>query len=121
MRAPRTGLLALALALLLPAGARPADPPTLGAVRIGLPAGQDVGRSRDGAWAPVYVRLRAGTEGHPRGGFQLVLETTDGDDVPYRYTVPVPALGANDERDVVGYLRPGSEASEVTVRLQSAD
>ena len=52
------------------------SPPHIEQVRIGLPGGQaeqESARSRYGAWAPVYVKLKAGPEGsaarplpHPR-------------------------------------------------------
>jgi hypothetical protein len=108
---------------LLPAMARgQADaPPKIEQVRVGLPTGQggpQANYSRNGAWAPVYVKLKASKDGNPQGSYQLVVESTDGEDLPYRYTAPVPALPANDEQTVLSYVRPGSDGSEFTVTLQ---
>jgi hypothetical protein len=114
------------VALLAPAPARgQADsPPTIEQVRVGLPTGQggqEATYSRNAAWAPVYVKLKAGKDGNPQGRYQLVVETTDGEDLPYRYTSAVPALPANDEHTVITYTRPGTDGSEFTVSLQTSD
>jgi hypothetical protein len=99
------------------------SPPTIEEVHVGLPSGageQTSGRTRDGVWAPIYVRLKAGPAGNSQGAFQIVASTTDGEDAPYRYTVAVPALTATEERIVVAYLRPGNAGSEFTAQLQDA-
>src|SRR5205085_7968534 len=93
-------------------------------VRIGLPSGQgaqELGRSRTGAWAPVYVKLKAGKEGNSLGAYRVAVETTDGEGAPYRYASEVPALAAGDERLVVSYVRPGGDSGDFVVKLQTAD
>jgi hypothetical protein len=124
-RAPFLVPLCLA-ALLCPQAAHgQADsPPRIDHVRVGLPTGQggqEANYSRNGAWAPVYVKLKAGKDGNPQGSYQLVVETTDGEDLPYRYTSPVPALPANDDHTALTYIRPGTDGSEFTVTLQAHD
>jgi hypothetical protein len=69
----------------------------------------------------VYVRLKAGAEGNAQGAFQLVVETVDGEEAPYQYTIPVPALAANEERVAAAYALPGTETADFSVRLQNAE
>jgi hypothetical protein len=119
-RIPHLALLAL---LAFPLNGR-ADAPVIEQVRIGLPSGQgaqELGRSRTGAWAPVYVKLKAGKEGNGLGAYRVAVETTDGEGAPYRYATEVPALVAGDERLVVGYVRPGGDSGDFVVKLQTAD
>jgi hypothetical protein len=88
-------------------------------VRIGLPAGQETGRSRNGAWAPIAVVLKAGAQGNPQGVYRLRIETTDFEDLTYQYTVPVPALAGNGERTVMGYIVPGGDSATFKVQLET--
>src|SRR5579872_2954762 len=121
--ATRLALLAL-LALSALAPAARSDAPALEQARVGLPSGQgpqDVGRSRTGAWAPVYVKLKAGKEGNGLGAYRVAVETNDGEGAPYRYATAVPALAAGEERQLVSYVRPGGEADDFVVKLQTAD
>ncbi len=125
MTAPATHpwRLAILTLLALPLAAR-ADAPVIEQVRVGLPGGQgaqELGRSRSGAWAPVYVKLKAGKEGNVLGAYRVAVETTDGEGAPYRYATEVPALAAGDERLVVSYVRPGGDAGDFVVKLQTAD
>jgi hypothetical protein len=90
-------------------------------IRIGLRAGPDVARSRNGVWTPVTVPLQASSDDVPRDRYRLVVETTDGEAVPYRYTVSVPAIPANSTQAVFAYVRPGSTSAVFTVALQKAD
>ena len=70
-----------------------------GGIRIGLRDGPKWRRSRNGVWAPVAVPIKAGREDVPRQTvIELVVETTDGEAMPYRYIVPVPSIPANSER-----------------------
>ena len=116
----RAGLLLLFVFSATCTSAWAATPPRIEdkAIRIGLRDGPDVARSRNGAWAPVEVPLKAGTEDVPRNSYRLVVETTDGEGVSYRYTVPVPAIPANSEHRVFAYARPGSAGAVFTVTLQ---
>jgi hypothetical protein len=99
--------------------ARADTPPQIGTVRIGLPAGPETGRSRNGAWAPVAVLLKAGTEGNPQGVYRLRIETTDLEELTCQYTVAVPALAGNSERTVMGYIVPGGDGAEFKVQLET--
>jgi hypothetical protein len=108
---------------LLPSLASAAAPPHLdeSGIRIGLPDGPNVGRSRNGMWTPVKIPLKAGADDVPRDRFQVVVESTDGEATPYRYHVPVPAISANGEQVVFAYIRPGSTGATFTVALQTID
>ncbi|MHB1423755.1 MAG: hypothetical protein ACYC3I_11285 [Gemmataceae bacterium] len=114
-------LLFLCLALGTPAWA--AAPPRLDdkGIRIGLRDGSSVARSRNGVWAPVSVPVQAGSDDVPRGSYRLVVETTDGEGIPYRYTVPVPAIPANSTQVVFAYIRPGSSGASFNVALRKMD
>jgi hypothetical protein len=123
MTTPATRLALLTL-LALPLAVRADSPPVLEQARVGLPSGQgaqDIGRSRTGAWAPVYVKIKAGPEGNGLGAYRVAVETTDGEGAPYRYATAVPALAAGDERLLVSYVRPGGAADDFVVKLQTAD
>ena len=65
------------------AGAQTGPPLEIRDVRAGLPA-EGGRRLRPGAWAPVYVDLRAGGEAVGAGAFELVVETADSDELNYR-------------------------------------
>jgi hypothetical protein len=121
--ATRPALLTLLALSALPLAAR-ADAPAIESVRIGLPGGQgaqEYGRSRTGAWAPVYVKLKAGKEGNVLGAYRVAVETTDGEGAPYRYATEVPALAAGDERLLISYVRPGGDSGDFVVKLQTAE
>jgi hypothetical protein len=90
-------------------------------IRIGLRDGPEVARSRNGVWTPVQVPIKAGPDDIPRDSYRLIVETTDGEAVPYRYTAAVPAIPANSEQVVFAYIRPGSPGAAFTVTLQKAD
>jgi hypothetical protein len=98
----------------------PAEAPRITQVRVGLPAGPAATRSRNGTWTPVYVTVQA-AEAQAQNRWQLAVESADGAEVPYRALASVPALGAGEERAVLAYARPGSDNSEFTVKLLSAD
>jgi hypothetical protein len=108
------------LAGLVLAGAAAAATPQMTAARIGLPGGPNVGRSRNGAWAPIYVTLQATGEGNPQGAFTLAVESTDAEEIPYRTTRAIPALAAGEQRVVAAYTRPGTDSSEFTLKLLDA-
>lgn len=118
----RAGMLCLCLGIATSAQA--AAPPRIDqekGIRIGLRAGPNVARSRNGVWTPVTVPLQAGLDDVPRDSYRLVVETTDGEGVPYRYTASVPAIPANSTQSVFTYARPGSPGATFTVTLQKAD
>jgi len=115
----------LALLILLPssAWAQPA-PPQIEQVRVGLPAGsgdKESGRVRPGSWTPVYLKIKASKAGNPRDAFQVIVQATDPDEALYCYPVSLPALAANQDFVAIAYIRPGKEAGDVKVTLQSKD
>jgi hypothetical protein len=112
-----------ALLALLALGAAPAlaGPPRIEQVHIGLPGPNNSHLSRDGVWAPVFIRLTAGEGGNARNEYQLVVVTTDFDEAPYHFRTPVPALSEKEQRTVLSYVHPGGSGSEFAVRLETAD
>ena len=80
---PTRPFVCLALLAALTPGARAQDNklPRIEQVRVGLPFGQgdpESGRARRGAWAPVYVKLKAGSQPIPNDSLRLVVESSDG-------------------------------------------
>jgi hypothetical protein len=123
-RANAYALLALAALPLAPAGAAAQSSPQIEKVRIGLPpgkSGQEGGLSRNGSWAPVYVRLKGSNEGSPANAYRLAVQTNDIEEVPYRSVRAVPALAAGEEREVIVYVVPGSDTSDFYVRLEGLE
>ncbi len=90
-------------------------------IRIGLRDGPNVARSRNGVWTPVTIPLQAGSDDVPHDQYRIVVETTDGEAVPYRYPVSVPAIPANSTQAVFAYVRPGSTGATFSVALQQTD
>jgi hypothetical protein len=104
--------------------AQQSAPPHIEKVRIGLPGSQkeeETARSRNGAWAPVYVKLKASPAGNVRDRYKLRVETTDTENTAYHYDVAVPALAPNDDYNAIAYVRPGAAGSEFSVDLLTAD
>ncbi len=108
---------------LLPSIALSSAPPHIDreGVRIGLPDGPNVARSRDGVWTPVKIPLKAGADDILGERYLVVVESLDGEATPYRYRVPVPAMAANGERVIFAYVRPGSAGATFTLTLQTTD
>ena len=99
------------------------SPPHIEKVQVGLPGGQaeqESARSRNGAWAPVYVKLKAGPEGNARDRFRIRVETTDSENTVYHYDSNLPALVPNQDYLAVAYIRPGGAGSDFTIQLQTA-
>ena len=104
--------------------AQQSAPPHIEKVRIGLPGSQkeeENARSRNGAWAPVYVKLKASPAGNVRDRYKLRVETTDTENTAYHYDVAVPALAPNDDYNAIAYVRPGAVGSEFSVDLLTAE
>lgn len=95
--------------------------PSIEQVRVGLPSGGESGRSRRGAWSPIYVVLQAGREGVTRGQYRLVVQASDQESTPYRYTVDIPAIGGEQQVVVVGYFRPTQFGNDIDLRIQTSD
>ena len=101
-----------------------AEPPHVEKFQVGLPGGKgelDSPPYRSGAWAPVYVKIKAGPDGNGRGQFTVRAETTDSEIAVFHYDTPLPALVANQDYIAVAYTRPGNGGSEVAVSLVAAD
>jgi hypothetical protein len=99
------------------------SPPHIEKVQVGLPAGkgeQDVLNFRPGAWAPVYVKIKAGADGNGRDHFKIRVQTNDDDNTTFSYDTVLPALVANQDYIAVGYTRPAGGAFEVAL-LTAAD
>lgn len=128
-RAAKKPLLALraGIVLFLCLGSAPyapaAAPPRIDdeGIRIGLRDGPDEARSRNGVWTPVQVPIHAGADDVPRDRYRLIVETTDGEAVPYRYMATVPAIPAHSTQSVFAYVRPGSTGAAFTVTLRKTD
>jgi hypothetical protein len=117
------GVSALALVLAAPQPARAqrgARGVEVENVRVGFDASIAEARSANsfkvGAWTPVWVQLRGGTEGF--SGFMEVV-VGDDDGTPGAFRMPV-AVGANKSERFTAYARPGSREPEFTVRLLDA-
>jgi hypothetical protein len=123
----------LATVLVLPGVAHAQAKPKLqiADVRIGFPAG--VGREtgerlqhfKAGSWTPVYVDVQAsreglkGTEGH----LDIVVETSDSDDVLTNYSVPIALapLGPNEMFTVLTYAKLANNSDQITVSMRYKD
>jgi hypothetical protein len=90
-------------------------------IRAGLPIGQGdtFGRSREGTWMPVYVKIHSGTKPTRAGEFRLVVEAPDDEETPYRNALPLPALAANEDHFTITYLRATN--AEFQVWLEGPD
>jgi hypothetical protein len=94
-------------------------------VHIGLPGGVLRGAQRrfwsrrTNAWAPVYIPLEA-SEAVTPGAFQVVVESTDSDEVPFRIAQQLPALQAGEKRTLLAYVPPSS-GTRFAVTLRDAD
>src|SRR5262249_4752214 len=66
--------------------------------RVGFKVRGDVDAYKAGTWTPVYVDLTAGGERIENGEADLVLETSDNDDMQNSYAVRLPALDPKEQR-----------------------
>jgi len=93
--------------------------PAIEQVRLGLPSGQggdQTGRSRRAAWAPVYVQLKGGATSVAQNQLQLAVVARDTEQTLSRYLVPVPAIASGEVKTVLAYVRPES-LSQFEVQL----
>ena len=88
-------------------------------VQVGFGQSAPIAEFKSGFWTPVYVDVTAGPEGTPRG--EISIESADSDEVPNRYTVPLPQLDSNERATVLAFTKPGSTNSEITVRARIDD
>src|SRR5581483_4111835 len=90
-------------------------------IRIGLRDGPSVARSRNGVWTVVTVPVQAFAEDVPPDTYRIEVQTTDGEAVPYRSAIAVPAIPANSTHTVFVYVRPGSTSATFGLALQKTD
>lgn len=96
-----------------------------GSVVVGFPAAPAVARNnfasdmlgKDGTWMPVSVQLTCNGE-YP-GPARLIVEAADSDEIPTRYTVPIPQLTPGQTEYVIGYARPGGRNDNLTLTVVS--
>src|SRR5262249_34702144 len=105
---------------LLPGGgkAQPRNRLHIESVQVGFGGGSLV-EFKSGFWTPVYITVQAGPEGTPRG--QLVVESVDSDEVPNRYTIPLPQLDPGERETLLAYTKPASRSSDITVQARVDD
>jgi hypothetical protein len=100
-----------------------AQAPRLQSVRVGLPAGNvaELTRTRNTAWTPVAITLRADVEPVPAGKYRLWVESADAEALPYQYPLDVPEMPARAERVVMAYAVPGADQKDFSVRLETTE
>src|SRR5207302_5797285 len=100
-----------AVVLLLPGTgqAQPRIQLRIETIQVGFGSSAPIAEFKSGFWTPVYIGVMAGPQGTPRG--DLVVESVDSDDVPNRYTVPLPQLEPNEQETILAFTKPGSTSS----------
>jgi hypothetical protein len=73
--------------------------------------------AKEGFWAPVYVDVKCNRPYHTPA--ELVVEASDCDQMPSRYSVPMPLIPPGQNEIVVGYARCGSRMDNLVVRIES--
>lgn len=69
-------------------------------------------------WTPVYVDVQCYRP--YRMPAELVVEASDSDHMPVRYTVPLPVLQPGQNETVISYLRAGTRNDNITVSIVHA-
>jgi hypothetical protein len=117
---PRSAVALLTWAVLVvSAPAQGPHPPAIEQVRVGLPSAStdpDVGHTRHGAWAPVYVKIKVGSDPIVAGSLNLVTESEDSEGTSYRYAAPLPGAAPDDDVFAVTYVRPGGTDAHISLR-----
>src|SRR5690349_21505129 len=92
-----------AIVVLLPGigNAQPRPRLRIESVQVGFGPSPVIAEFKSGFWTPVYVTVMAGPEGTPRG--ELLVESVDSDEVPNRYTVPLPQLEPNEQATLLAF------------------
>lgn len=70
---------------------------------------------KDGFWTPVFVDVKCHRD--YEGNAYLVVEASDCDELPGRYTVAVPKLQAGQNEIVIGYARSGGRNDNIVVKV----
>ncbi|MFQ3651673.1 MAG: hypothetical protein SNJ75_15210, partial [Gemmataceae bacterium] len=112
------------LTMLLAVSPLSAQMPRIQAIRVGLPAGQppsDLTRTRNTAWTPVSILLKADAEPVPAGRYRLKVETADAEALLYHYPIEVPEMPARGERLLMAYAVPGADQKSFRVRLETSE
>jgi hypothetical protein len=99
---------------------------TIDQVRIGFTAeGDTTGATRFkiGAWTPIRVDVTNGPQVVSQNDYELITETTDGDDMPYQFPEHsrLPTLQPDEQITLMTFVKPGSSSSEITVSIRSSD
>ncbi len=128
MRKSLPAWLALALALGLPALAQAQIPKVkITGVRAGFTGGVSAdgqrksSRLKTGLWAPVYIDVQVGNERLGSGEYDLVVETTDSDDLQNVYVERrfLPTMEPKESAMLLSYVRVGGSNSDVKVTVRS--
>lgn len=115
----------LSLVLIVPETAQAQRPKgvKIDQIRVGFPHGgsknisnEDSSLFKAGFWTPVYVDITAGDKGIAKG--ELIVETTDSEDIPNNYTVSLPRLDPGEQATVIGYTRPGSIHGNFNIKVR---
>jgi hypothetical protein len=130
MRSSLPACLAILALCSASAQAQQRPPIAISQVRVGFPAGNLYGDNdgenlplfKAGAWAPVYVEIKADAPGlkGTEGPIEVVIETPDPDDVSTNYTVieSLPVLGADQKFTVLAYTRLAGVTCSVSASLR---
>lgn len=127
MRKTLLAWLALASALCLPAVAEAQVPRVkITGVRAGYTgavdrSGAQTGRLKSGMWAPLYIDVQVGSDRLNAGEYDLVVETTDSDDLQNVYVERrfLPTIEPKESPTLLSYVRPGSSQSDVNITIRS--
>jgi hypothetical protein len=120
-------LLAVTIAVLLSAPAFAKDKVKITGATVGFPApGREDGTAKFGAWAPVLVHLEV--LGEVGESAALHIEAPDADEIGTTLAVPLNLAGVGPgtkvfapARGSVGYVRPASAATEVTLTVRDGN
>jgi hypothetical protein len=118
---------ALAVSLGLPAVAAAQNSPIPrvsiepGGVRVGFKAGEQGSGAKVGFWTPVYVEIKAGLSPISAFDGNVVIESTDIDQLQNTYSVPLPSLGAKETGTVIAYARLANQDGELIVSVRDHD
>jgi hypothetical protein len=90
-------------------------------VHVGFKTGSEASGAKVGAWTPVYVDLTAGSERVSQSDGDIVVETTDSDELQNAFTVRLPPLEPHEQTTIVTYARPGGSGSDIIVSIRDPD
>lgn len=85
-------------------------------VKVGFLKNPQEGVFKAGAWCPVYIDITAPPEGLARA--DVVVESTDSDDVRNSYSLPLRSLEPSERVTVLSYCRPGSFSNKISVLVK---